>query len=252
MKITFILTIISLLFVNGYSQKIMTDREFNGLQGRVKSVYIEDADLEIVKGKPIVKNRTMQFDELYDVNGNMTQSSMYYMGDRDIFSFIDGEKTSKSADFYSSTASKAIIGASGKKQSKPLDTRYDKKYQYKYDKKGRIIEQRKYRNDGTLFLKSTYKYNDEGNPMEKILYSDDKISDNFYYTYDSKGNLIELKFVPTGINGETDITIHRFRDYKLDVQGNWIQRTQTTIYSDSEGRKKENQSIYYRKIEYYK
>jgi hypothetical protein len=252
MKITFILTIISLLFVNAYSQKKMTDREFNGLKGRVKSVYIEDADLEIVKGKPIVKNRQMQFDELYDENGNMTQSSMYYMGDRDIFSFIDGEKTSKSADFYSPTASKAVIAASVKNQSKPLETRYDKKYQYEYDTKGRIIEERKYRNDGTLFLKSTYKYNDAGNPIEQILYSDEKVSENYYYTYDSKGNLIELKFVPTGINGETDITIHRFKDYKFDVQGNWTQRTQTTIYTDREGRKKENQSIYYRKIEYYK
>ena len=252
MKITFILAIISLLFVNVYSQKKTTDREFNGLQGNVKSVYIEDADLEIVKGKSITKNRTMQFDELYDESGNMTQSSMYYMGDRDIFSFMDGEKISKSADFNSPTASKALIAAPAKKQSKPLDTRYDKKYQYEYDTKGRIIEERKYSNDGTLFLKSTYKYNDAGKPLEQILYSDEKVSENYYYTYDSKGTLIELKFVPTGIDGDTNIIIHRFKDYILDVQGNWIQRTQTTIYTDSEGRKKEIQSIYYRKIEYYK
>jgi hypothetical protein len=252
MKITFILAIISLVFLNVFAQKKMTDREFNGLQGRVKSVYIEDADLEIVKGKTIVKNRAMQFDELYDENGNMTQSSMYYMGDRNIFSFIDGEKISKSADFYSPTASKAVIVASGKKQSKSPDARYDKKYQYEYDTKGRIIEERKYRSDGTLFFKSTYKYNDAGNPVEQVLYSDEKVSENYYYTYDSKGNLIELKFVPTGINGETNITIHRFKDYKFDAQGNWIQRTQTTVYTDGEGRKKENQSIYYRKIEYYK
>jgi len=250
MKIPILLLLVSLFYLNVNSQKKMTDKEFEGLQGKVKSVYTDNADLQIQNGKPIIFGRETDFDELYDKDGNMTQNSFYYMGDRRTFVFIDGEKTAKITQFKPSRASIAI---DEKKidDSKPRDPRYDLKFKYEYDANGRIIKEIIYRNDGTLFTKTDYQYNDKGKLIGEIWYLNDKISKNIFYAYDAKGILTEKKSVPTGVNGETDPAIFLFKDYKFDAQGNWIQRTQTTIYYRN-GKKLEPQRIYYRKIEYYK
>ena len=252
MKILLLLLSISLFYVSVKAQGKMTDREFEGLRGKVKSVYTDDADLISVKGKRTAKFRERQFDALYDETGNITQSSMYYMGSRRIFTFIDGEKTSKTTQFQPSKASMATIsGSSAGGSEKPRDERYELKYKYEYDAKGRIIEEEIYRNDGTLFSKTGYKYDEQGKLTGEVWYSDDEISRNIYYTYDAKGNLTEQKFVPTGDKGFLDPSTYLFRDYKFDRQGNWIQRTQTTIYTRN-GKINKPERIVYRKIEYYK
>jgi hypothetical protein len=70
-------------------------------------------------------------------------------------------------------------------------------------------------------------------------------------TYDSKGNLTEVKFVPTKFNMTNETVIQRFIDYEFDAQGNWTKRT-LAVTSDLDGKPAENRTIYYRKIEYYK
>ena len=251
MRILFLLFLISLFYCTVSSQSRMTDREFAGLRGKVKSVFTEDADLVLDKGKLVPKFREMQFDELYDEAGNMTQSSIYFVGSRRIFTFIDNEKTSKSANFQTSRASVAVIAGSKAGNNVPVNVPYELKYKYEYDTNGRIIKETIHRYDGTLYTKTDYKYNDQGKLIEEIWYQGDKVSKNLYYTYDAKGNLTEQRFVPTGINGETDPSTYLFKDYKFDKQGNWVQRNQTTIYT-SNGQVNKPQRIVYSKIAYYK
>lgn len=152
------------------------------------------------------------------------------------------ERTVESEDFYDN------IGNIQKSPKKPV---FNYTVKYVYDGQGRISEERKFDLKGVQFFKTVFKYNAKGQIAETIYYNHNNISANNYLTYASNGNLTELKFVPTKFNMTNKTIIQHFLDYEFDAQGNWIKRT-LTVTSNLDGKSSENQTIYYRKIEYYK
>jgi len=223
MKKTFLIITILVLLGHTYAQSKMTDREFAGLKGQVKSVLNESSTFEIVDGKIEADPRQKVSEDVYDAAGNITRK-IYDEGVLgDGFSIVSGVKTQKS--LYGATNNKPI------------------KYKYVYDQQGKTIEERKYNSGGVLFFKSVYKYNEKGQINRETWYAKDKLTSDNLYTYDAQGNLTEIKY-------QILKTTHQFKDYKFDAQGNWIERTQTVI-SELDGKQYLESTFYYRKIQYF-
>ena len=234
------------------AQNRMTDRESDGLKGNVKSVMTYDSDLETKNGKMVQTERKLNFSEDYDQSGNMTQSSLYVIGVRNIYKSVDGDKTSKRENFEVPGRRGGFFNAAPAREEKlvPRDNRYDDRFKFEYDPKGRIVEERRYGNEGSLNSRWTYRYDDKGNVVEEVAYDGRLVTDRELSTFDSQGNVIERKFIPVDTSkGDTETT-HRFKDHKSDKQGNWIQRRQTTIYSKN-GKTIQLESIYFREITYF-
>jgi outer membrane lipoprotein-sorting protein len=163
-------------------------------------------------------------------------------------SMLDNEKletdtrTAISEEFYDKT---------GNILSDPKKNASNFKIKYIYDNQGKISEERKFDAKGVQFFKTIFKYDAKGQVSETIYYNKNNISANNYLTYDGKGNLTELEFIPTKFNMTNETVIQRFIDYQFDAQGNWTKRT-LAVTSNQDGKPTENQTIYYRKIEYYK
>ncbi len=88
------------------------------------------------------------------------------------------------------------------------------------------------------------------NLSNKLLAEENKISSRLAFKFDDKGNVIEELLVFPNIKGENGITKNFYSDYKFDVHGNWIERTQTATYNRN-GKTSIVKAIDHRKINYY-
>ena len=190
-----------------------------------------------------VYSQKMTARELAGLKGNVksvvTESAISMMDNEKLDSDM---RTVISEDFYDE------MGNTLSNPKKPVS---NYKIKYIYDKQGKISEEKKFDAKGIQFFKTVFKYDAKGQISETIYYNHADISSNNYLTYDGKGNLSEVKFVSTKFNMPNETVIQRFIDYELDAKGNWIKRT-LAVTSNSDGKSSENQTIYYRKIEYYK
>ena len=82
----------------------------------------------------------------------------------------------------------------------------------KLNLKGDVVELRIYRRDGSLRWNDLYKYDSQGNMIEK-----DNSDGKYLYKYDSQGNIIE------GAEYKGDGSLSGKRLYKYDSQGNMIE-----------------------------
>ena len=90
---------------------------------------------------------------------------------------------------------------------------------YKYDEKGNEIECNSYDSDGSLRTKSTYKYDEKGNEIECNSYdSDGSLRTKSTYNYDEKGNMIEDKW--NSYDSDSSFTK---ATYKYDEKGKRIE-----------------------------
>ena len=190
-----------------------------------------------------VYSQNMTTRELAGLKGNVksvvTESTISMMDNEKLDSDM---RTVLSEDFYDE------MGNTMSNPKKPIS---NYKIKYVYDNQGKITEEKKFDSNGVQFFKTVFKYDVKGQISETIYYNKTNVSANNYLTYDSKGNLTELKFVPTKFNMTNETTIQRFIDYEFDAKGNWIKRT-LAVTSNWDGKTTENQTIYYRKIEYFK
>ncbi len=98
------------------------------------------------------------------------------------------------------------------------DGSLDRKSIYKYDKKGNVIEGNKYESDGSLDSKNIYKYDKKGNKIEENRYkSDGSLDEKYTFKYDEKGNMIEENRCKSGGSLDKKYT------YKYDNKGNMIE-----------------------------
>ncbi|MEI6090325.1 MAG: hypothetical protein WCR42_07740 [bacterium] len=100
-----------------------------------------------------------------------------------------------------------------------------KKASYKYNKQGNVIEKTSYQFDGTLDNKYKYKYDSKGNKTQELITnSDRKVSSRITFKYDKNRNIIEkINYVEYGQK------INQKYKYKYDDQGN---ETEEIIYKN--------------------
>ena len=188
--LTFICVAIGIASAFSQSSK-PTDREIDGLKGKVKSVKIQEYKAisnsnEIVKGE---KKDTYTMYK-YDKRGNKIEISKY--------------NSDESLDY------KGI---------------------YKYDKKGNRIEESYYVSDGSLNSKIIYKYDDKGNKIEESHYKPDGSLDYKYiFKYDDKGNYIEESYYNYDVSLEyKKITEYKYDLERNWTERITISETQTEI-----------------------
>ena len=247
---------IFLLFsvVSTFGQQKMSIRESDGLRGKVKSVVTAR---NIIESKNYADNALKKLRdeiEFYDDSGVLTERIDKEYNDRTVYTLIDGELTSKRSQIIKTpTLQTKISGAEtkSKKEEKPQDERYDLKYIYEFDNKGRIIELKVVDNTGSVFNKIVYKYDKNGVKNEELRYSNGtELNDQYFYKYDASGNLIEVKQVLHRPDGNT-VSFYKYGNYKVDSQGNWIERVETGL-NKSNGKELKRVVKYSRKIDYYK
>ena len=95
------------------------------------------------------------------------------------------------------------------------------KYTFKYDEKGNEIERNRYNSDGSLRSKYTFKYDEKGNKIEYNSYnSDGSLLSKYTYKYDEKGNEIEYN----SYNSDGSIDEETTYKYEFDKFDNWIKK----------------------------
>ncbi len=237
-----------------FGQQKMSEKEADGLKGKVKSVTTVRQKIES-KNYPDNSLKTLRDKiEMYDENGDPTKSVDYEYNSKNIYTFIDGDLTSKYSQIVKAPQNEGLFSSDRKQKQKPTQTkdeRYLLKYKYKFDDKGRRSEMLMYGNTGILVGKIKSKYDDKGVLVEELRYTESgDLNEQYIYSYDTTGNLIESKLIlhrPI----KNLISFLKYSNYKLDAQGNWIERTET---SSEEYEDKELKTVYKnsRKIEYYK
>ncbi len=84
---------------SAFNQKMKSDREDDGLKGRVKSVVTEGVKLTNDSSQLKEGERKLKSVETYDIDGNITEKIIYDIGDKHVYTFIDGSKTVKITRF---------------------------------------------------------------------------------------------------------------------------------------------------------
>ena len=235
---------------SAFSQKMKSDREDEGLNGKVKSVVTEGAKLASDSGQLKEGERKLKSIESYDTDGNITEKVIYDIGDKHVYTFIDGSKTVKITRFESGNnpPPAIVVGPLKNSNSKPRDSRYSYKFKYKYDALGNITEEAWYHNDGSLWLRYVSTFDASGNRTKFAQYRADG-SLGFEITYkNDKGNIVQESWdYPDSDRYDHTNTY----TYELDSRGNWIKRNNTKLVIRDGKTYSEPLGITYRKITYY-
>jgi hypothetical protein len=230
MRFLHAIVIVAVLFGSSLAQKNMTDVEFADLTGHVKSI-VENGEWSFTDstGNTVKKNEKVQ-EWQYDSKGNLTTYINWGAGDKEIYSFIDEFKTYKYEHFEVPGVFRGPIagGAFNRSPKHAPDPRYTVKFEYTYGPKGRIAEETKYGNDGSLISRTVYQYDDKGRNIGFKSYFNDILRGVGGNYFDSKGNLILTVLENAGDRDTTYKNVRRISDHKYDRTGNWIERTETT------------------------
>lgn len=252
MRISILIFVLSFT-LSIFGQQKMSERELDGLKGKVKSVTTVR---DIIESKNYADNTLKKLRnkvELYDENGAPTESIDNEYNYRYVYAFIDGDLTGKSFQIVKKETFRVEKQGSKTepKEEKPKDERYDFKHKYKFDDKGRIIKTNVYGNTGDLFNKIVYKYDEKGVLIEELRFDDGTdLNSQTFFKYDTNGNLIEMKQVLHRPD-KNIVSITKYSNYKIDSQGNWTERTVTDL-GEFQGKELKKVIKYTRKIEYYK
>jgi YD repeat-containing protein len=201
----------------------MTDRDFDGFKGKVK--FVESWSEETGSNKKTKDKPEISDDVAYDKAGNKLKYSFYYIGKRTTYFVLEGEKVSKSERFQAPSG-EGLKMSTALGPGKPTrgDDRYETKFKYDYDKNGRIIEERRYSNDGSLERRISYSYSRDNRPLSETSYIDGPHYKETF-AYNANGNLAEAIFISYDQNGkEASVLSSKYTNYKLDQKGNWIER----------------------------
>lgn len=204
------------------NQKMKSDREDDGLKGKVKTVVTEGVKLTNDSGHLKEGERKLASTDTYDVGGNITEKVIYAIGEKHVFTFIDGDKTVKITRFRSGGSPPPMI-VQQSSNPKPRDSRYDYKFKYKYDAQGNITEKAWYHNDGSLWLRYVSTFDANGNKTKFAQYrADSSLGFERTYKHDDKGNVIQESWDYAG--GDRSDHTNTYTYLEFDSKGNWIKR----------------------------
>jgi len=222
----------------------MTDRELAGLKGTVKTV--EDWSQKLgPDGKPVAE-ATAELQRIFDENGNRTELRTF--GEWQVhttYFLFKGEQVSKSELSGKDPFDKIKVPEGVQLHKIKPSGPFDRKYKYKYDEKGRIVEISEYDTEGHPATNKCV-YDDAGRKISETESSGGSAGVTSY-KYDESGNLSEAvsqrtlhvlkgfgdSIPPIKTTVEKHSSTTRYSDYAFDKQGNWTKRIDT--YLDDKG-----------------
>ena len=235
--------------------KPKSDAEDEGLKGRVKTVFEESQDLS---GTAVVGGRKPSAMEHYDQKGQLTRRELYdYKGNLwqiAVYGYVDGERVRSEETIrheYDPPPMIAIGPPADRAEAKPTpkpDPRYSSRYRYKYDDKGRQVEEVMYWNDGRLGAHTVINY--RAGQLETLIYhAGGELVSKSVKTLDARGNVVETSYYDL----KTDSVESRYSYVydSFDAKGNWVKKT-TSRWVTKEGKSFfEPSYVTYRTITYH-
>jgi hypothetical protein len=221
-----------------------SDAKDAGLNGSVKTVVEENE----AKGK-----REKTFSSEYNERGDLTEETSFPSGDRTIYGYVDKMRVSISiqASETGRNGGVVVVGSSDAKPGVPLsklDLRYETRHEYRYDDRGRMIEESWFDNRGVLIFRSKFSYDDNVVTFARN-HRDGEIYAKGKYILDEKGRHI------TEIDGQASEPFYRSTDsyeyLEFDAQGNWTKRALKGKYGNDRETVSTFTSMQYRTITYY-
>lgn len=219
------------------SQANVSDTKLEGLKGQVKSVVSTSKSISGY-AEWVLKDKTKyQTTHLFNREGDLTES-IHEGGSntRYVYSKIDGYKTFKSIELKAPEKGTRYTVLGSREKEEPIepnekltepDKRFDFRYVYETDKSGRVVSERQYTNNGKLFRKRTFEYNQAG-VLTKESEEDSIARMTYSFTYDDKGNVVEVNET-RDIKGDGSDSKERitYTELKFDAVGNWTERKST-------------------------
>ncbi len=236
-KVIFFCLVVGLSLIGVQGQAKMSDKDMNGVKGPVRSMreeYQTVRGIESKGEKPDYSRKTFQEVD-FDESGGIT--TIRYPDESELaFDIVDGFKA-----FHYVKKAKPPRFTVMRVQSEPLkkeekltppDPRYEIRYVYEYDKKGRVKTEKEYDNTGKPFRTRSFEYDDNGN-VSQMREETSVAIEKHKYKYDRNGLLVE-DLEERNIKGPgTDSTGRKvYSDYKIDDHGNWVERKVTYYYED--------------------
>jgi hypothetical protein len=229
--------ILALIFCSIAGAQKMTDREHDGIKGKVKVVVVSSQTMGS-EGNPIEEAKT-DSETVFDEQGNMTQSSTFHLGQyRTTYFQYKGRHVSKS-ELIGGDKTVEMSIPNGFTPAHTLNKNpFDYEYKYHYDRDGRIVEISGHADHGTFVSHDKYVYDGAGRIVSETnssAHGSDKSMRS--YKYDEHGNEIEMSshrsvHTPNGVE-KTASTVH-YSAYDLDKDGNWTRRTATVLNAKGE------------------
>lgn len=232
------------------ARKLKSDAQDENLKGKVKSVfeYLQESGRKI---------RDLDSEAYYDEKGYLTKNVSFmenYPQTVTVWGYIDGNRVSKIGyvEYTETDRPKYrrmfIIGMPvGSEPTSERDDRYSVKYGYKYNEQGQLIEKWIYRNAGETSSHNEFKYDKNLREVTDYDGTGDLMSQTFE-VLDANGNVIEQY----SKDEKGKIENRTVRTYEFDKEGNWI--VAKTFEQKKAGGKPVNKLLWttYRTITYYK
>ena len=230
------------------SKRATSDAQDERIKGKIKIIIEDNEDLT---GSGTVKGRKSSSIKYFSELGNLTKKISYdYRGNPmeiTVYGCIDGDRvTNYGLIRYEYDPPPPAMASLGSGQVK-RDLRYSSKIKFKYDDKGRLIEDGYYGNDGSLWVRHVYTYKE--NQVEQISYSSGSSPDSKKLEIlDDKGHIIEETYFSSKAGfGESKSKF----SYEFDDKGNWLKRITEKIMTKDGKIQALPSTITYRKLIYY-
>lgn len=238
------------------SAQIRTDKETDGLKGRVKSVSLERATISRRDGQSAETTRILLSVTTYDEKGNRVEEVRYNsngsLAEKTTFARDEnGNQTTTryKADGTMSAKWVSTFDASGKMTSGAQyapDGSLRLKMVRKFDANGKLIEGAMYNADGSLMNKTLFKYDAEGQQAEDTVYDASGVLMQKYIRSNT-GDTVTLYDKNGAISYKS---VSQSSSLEFDSHENWIKRT--TPRTITQGEKVEEEiEVAYRAIIYY-
>ena len=202
-----------------------TDAQDENLKGNVKSVIEHNAD-----NRDARPARKLYKEDHYNETGNRVTTVDYHEGYPSavtVFGYVDGMRVSRSGDIAYAKGEKPApkymmftgrVEDNLKNPDSPKDTRYSIRHAYKYDSRGRLIEEQTFANNSELVSRTTYTFERDDRREERNYGRDGSEWSRTLEILDPSGNVVERRMYDDK-DKVSDIEVNT---YEFDSQGNWI------------------------------
>lgn len=225
-----------------------SDAASQNLKGKVRSVFYENqVSSGPETGNPRIKSAEGHFDEF----GNLVKTVVYnYLrlpGEIAVYGYIDDKRVS-AAKYIRYESQPPPMAPAARPGAKSPDNRYQRRYEYKYDEKGRPVETVTYDNRDSVVNRVVITSN--GNAEERVTYNFfGELSWRTLTTYDDKGNPIEEIALDPKTRERKSVTSYQYLEF--DAKGNWTKLVKTYSWLGSKTPPEKHITSQYRTIAYY-
>jgi YD repeat-containing protein len=234
--------------------RIRSDAQDENLRGKVKSVATRRAD----NASRDYPKRKLVREDFYNEAGNRVRGidwSDDWPTAVTVFGYIDGMRVSRggiveyAAGERPPTEGCVPLVHSIVEPEQPVgDTRYGTRWVYKYDGRGRLVEEIHLNNRGATLTRTVYNHEtDTRRVVSHFAAGIEPLARVIEIIDPQHGNVIEER-----LHDEFgEVNLIRYYSYKFDDRGNWIEQKVTEREPNDKGRPKPVEAAF-RTIEYYR